>query len=69
MGSVPLIVLTVHVTHVAIADVDVIDVGVGLQCEDEANQVGSRQQHRNRVHQRPGGQLENASLMRRTVLN
>lgn len=38
-----LIVLTVYVTHLAVADVDVIDVRVGLQCEDEANQVRSRQ--------------------------
>lgn len=52
-----LIVLTVHVTRLTIADVDVIDVRVGLQCEDEANQVCSRQQHRNRVHQWPGGQF------------
>lgn len=37
----------------AFADVDVVDVGVGLQCEDEANQVCSREQHRNSVHQWP----------------
>lgn len=47
-------VLTVHVTRLAIADVDVIDVRVGLQCEDKADQVRSRQQHGNGVHQRPG---------------
>lgn len=52
-----LIVLTVRVIRLAIADVDVIDVRVGLQCEDEANQVRSRQQHRNRVHQWPGEQF------------
>lgn len=32
---VRLIVLTVRVTRLAIADVDVIDVRVSLQCEDE----------------------------------
>lgn len=37
----------------AFADVDVVDVGVGLQCEDEANQVCGRKQHRNSVHQWP----------------
>lgn len=37
----------------AFADVDVVDVGVGLQREDEANQVCSREQHRDRVHQWP----------------
>lgn len=58
-----LIVLTVHVTRLTIADVNVIDVRVGLQCEDEANQVGSRQQHRNRVHQWPGGQFQNTCLI------
>lgn len=52
-----LIVLTVRMTRLAIADVDVIDVRVGLQSEDEANQVRSRQQHRNGVHQWPGGQF------------
>lgn len=48
-----LCVLTVCMARLAIADVDVIDVGVGLQSEDEANQVRSREQHRNSVHQRP----------------
>lgn len=47
-------ILTVRVTRMAVADVDVIDVRVGLQREDEANQVCSRQQHRNSVHQRSG---------------
>ena len=37
----------------AIADMDIIDVGVGLQSEDEADQVRSGQQHRDCVHQRP----------------
>lgn len=49
-----LCVLTMCMAALAIADMDIIDVGVGLQCEDEANQVCSRQQHRNCVHQRPG---------------
>lgn len=58
MGArVRLVVLTVRVARLAIADVDVVDVRVGLQCEDEANQVGSRQQHRDGVHQWPGGQF------------
>lgn len=50
-------ILTVRVTRMAVADVDVIDVRVGLQREDEANQVCSRQQHRNSVHQRSGEQI------------
>lgn len=54
-----LCVLTVCVACVAIADMDIIDVGVGLQCEDEADQVRSRQQHRNCVHQGPGKQFNN----------
>lgn len=45
-----LCVLTVCMAPVAIADMDIIDVGVGLQCEDEADQVRSREQHRNCVH-------------------
>ncbi len=49
-----LCVLTVCMAPLAIADMDIIDVGVGLQCEDEANQVCSRQQHRDGVHQGPG---------------
>lgn len=55
--GVRLSVLTVRVTRLAIADVDVVDVRVGLQCEDEANQVRGRQQHGNCVHQRPGEQV------------
>lgn len=61
-----LCVLTVCMARLAIADVDVIDVGVGLQSEDEADQVRSREQHRNSVHQRPvkdvfyGHDLENS---------
>lgn len=47
-----LCVLTVCMARLAIADVDVVDVGVGLQSEDEADQVRSREQHRNSVHQR-----------------
>lgn len=42
---------------VAVADVDVVDVGVGLQGENEPNQVGSRQQHRDSVHQGPGSKV------------
>lgn len=45
--------LTVCMARLAIADMDIIDVGVGLQCEDEANQVCCRQQHRYCVHQGP----------------
>lgn len=32
-----LCVLTVCMAPVTIADMDIIDVGMGLQCEDEAN--------------------------------
>jgi len=35
---------------VAITDMDIIDVGMGLQGEDEADQVRSRQQDGNSVH-------------------
>lgn len=45
------LVVVVHVT-----DLDVVDVGVGLQGEDEANQVGGGQQHGDGVYQRPGKQ-------------
>lgn len=48
-----LCVLTVCMAPLAIADMDIIDVGVGLQSEDEADQVRSGQQHRDCVHQRP----------------
>lgn len=57
-GGALVCVLTVSVAAVAVADVDVIDVGVGLQREDEADQISSGQQHRNRVHQGPGGAME-----------
>lgn len=46
-------VLTVCMACLAIADMDIIDVGVGLQCENEADQVCSRQQHRNCIYQGP----------------
>lgn len=52
-GGTLLCILTVRVAPVTIADMDIIDVGMGLQCEDEANQVRSRQEDRNRVHKRP----------------
>lgn len=45
-----LCVLTMCMPPLAIADMDIIDVRVGLQCEDDADQVCSRQQHRNCVH-------------------
>lgn len=49
-----LCVLTVCVAPLAIADMDIIDVGVGLQREYEADQIRSRQQHRYGVHQGSG---------------
>lgn len=52
-----LCVLTMCMAAVAVADVDVVDVGVGLQGENEPNQVGSRQQHRDSVHQGPGSKV------------
>lgn len=47
------VLTTVRVAPLTIADMDVIDVGVGFQREDEADQVCGRQQHRNGVHQGP----------------
>lgn len=38
-----LYVLTMWRAAMVITDMDVVNVSVGLQCEDEANQVGSRQ--------------------------
>lgn len=35
-------ILTMCMASLAITDMDIIDVGVGLQCEDEAYQVCSR---------------------------
>ena len=49
-----LCVLTVCVAPLTVADVDVVDVRVCLQCEDEADQVRGGQQHRDRVHQGTG---------------
>lgn len=49
-----LCVLTVCVAPLTVADVDVVDVRVGFQCEDEADQVGSGQQHGDCVHQGTG---------------
>lgn len=40
-----LCVLTVCLARIGVADMDVVDVGVGLQSEDEADQVGGGQQH------------------------
>lgn len=51
--STLLCVLTMCMVTVVITDLDIVDVRVGLQCEDEADYIGSWQQHRNRVHQRP----------------
>lgn len=38
---------------VYIADVDVVDVRVRLQCEDQTDEIRSREKHRDRIHQRP----------------
>lgn len=38
---------------VSIADVNVVDVSVRLQCEDQTDDVRSREKHRDRIHQRP----------------
>lgn len=52
-AGAPLCVVTLRMACLAITYLDIIDVGVGLQCEDEANQVCSRQQHRNSIDQGP----------------
>lgn len=39
--------------RLAVANVDVVNVRVCLQCEDEADQVGGGEQHRNCIHQWP----------------
>lgn len=54
-------VLTVRMAAVDITDMDIINVGVSLEREDEANQVCSGQQHRDGVHQRPGGHFLHSS--------
>ena len=41
-----------------LADVDVVDVFVGLQSEDEADEVCDGQQHGDGVHQRPCGKQD-----------
>lgn len=38
---------------VCVTDVDVVDVRVRLQCKDQADEIRSREKHRDRVHQRP----------------
>ena len=48
-------VVLLWASGVALADVDVVDVGVCLQGEDEADEVGSGEQHCDGVHQRSGG--------------
>lgn len=40
---------------VAVADVDVVDMGVGFEGEEEPDEVGSREQDGHRVHQGSGG--------------
>lgn len=48
-----LCILTVCLSPITVADMDIINVCMGLECEDEPDQIGSRQQDGNGVHQRP----------------